>query len=235
MRKQLFIIFSLGLLVSLRAQNKKLTPQYNPCKESFLTDTLNPADWVCHNTVRNTSGGTLKLLWKREDVMVPILWEPTVCDNVNCYATFIKECPRVNVNEIAKGSTMLADIHVYDAGVPGAAHIKFRVFEQDDTTNFIVIDYLFNKEFVGTKNLRNLQLRMYPNPAMNSFNVDYNTGISRIELYSVLGTKVLSFITEPSKSYDIGNLEDGLYMVKFITTDGRALRTLRLQKKSIRS
>ena len=167
--------------------------------------------------------------------MVPLTWEPTVCDSVNCYATFVKECPPSNVNRISVGGFMPADVHVYDNGESGGAYIKLRVFEQDDTTSFIVIDYLFNKEFVGTTNTKNIELRMYPNPAMNSFNVDYNTGISRIELYSVLGTKVLSFKTEPSKSYDIGNLEDGLYMVKFITTDGKALRTLRLQKKSIRS
>ncbi|MEO6190661.1 MAG: T9SS type A sorting domain-containing protein [Saprospiraceae bacterium] len=234
MRNYLTIIFTFVFLFNLEAQNKRFTAQRNPCKEFFIVDTtIKYGDWACRNIVTNTSGKILKLLWKREDVMVTLGWEPSVCDSVQCYATFIKESP--TVNKIAVGGFMPADVHVYYDNIPGSAYIKLRVFEQDDTTSFIVIDYLFNKESVGTSNVKNIQLRMYPNPTTNSFSVEYNNGISRIELYSILGTKVLSFITEPSKSYDIGSLEDGLYMVKFITTDGRPLRTLRLQKNSIRS
>ncbi|MEP7195592.1 MAG: T9SS type A sorting domain-containing protein [Saprospiraceae bacterium] len=235
MRRTFTSIILIAFSFLVQAQNFRFKSDESPCKTTFITDPLSPTDWPCHNLIRNQSAGLLYLLWKREDVTVPLEWEPTVCDNVNCYYTLIKRCPVENINEIVKGGSMLADVHVYDAGVPGSAYVRLEVYERDDTTSKISIDYLFNKESVGTNSIRNISLRMYPNPATNTFNVDYNTGINRIELYSILGTKIQSFNTEPSKSYDISNLEDGIYLVKFITTEGRVLKTLRLQKKGTRS
>lgn len=228
----------LGLLctscLSVYSQNTRFKSDENPCKVTFDVDTTQPGDHLCHNMVRNTSAGTLKLLWKREDISVPPMWEPTVCDNVQCYSTFVKMPPAEYYNEVKKGGSMLTDMHVYDAGVPGSAYVKLTVFELDDTTSNITIDYLFNKESVGTKNLKSVNLRMYPNPASSAVTIDYNNGISRIEIFSVLGNKLLNYRTEPSKTYDISMLEDGMYFIRFITTEEKILRTLRLQKKSMR-
>ncbi|NOT37266.1 MAG: T9SS type A sorting domain-containing protein [Saprospiraceae bacterium] len=235
---KLFTLLLLTCLMSVSyAQNKNFEAQDNPCKENFVVDPNNPTDHVCHNLIKNNTAGTLKLLWKRFDVLVPAGWEPTVCDNVNCYATFVTSCPEEYVNEILKGKTMLADMHIYDGGIPGKeAEVTLRIFEKEDTTSYINVNYLFNKESVGTKNQqRNISLRMYPNPAQNSFQVDFNTGISKIEILNVVGNKALSYKAETSKSYDISMLEDGIYFVKFITTEDKTLRTVKLIKRSIRS
>ncbi len=218
----------------MEAQTNKFVADVNPCLSQFTVDPNAPGDHLCHNMVRNQSSGTLKLLWKREDVILPDMWEPTVCDNNQCWATFVKQCPSDYYNELKKGTTMLSDVHIYDAGISGEAYIKLKVYELDDTSSFINIDYLFNKQNVGTKNVRNIAVRMYPNPANATLNIDYNNGISRIEIYNLLGSKVLNYKSEPSKSYDIGMLEDGMYFVKFITTDEKVMKTLRLQKRSVR-
>ena len=236
--KKIFTIIIVSSLFSVcYGQNKKFEAENNPCKDTFTVDPNAPLDHVCHNYVKNNSGGILKLLWRRYDVMVPTGWEPTVCDNVNCYATFVTACPEEYVTEILKGQKMLADVHVYDGGIPGpGAHVILKVYERDDTTSYINIDYLFNKESVGTNNQnRQISLRMYPNPAQDVLHVDFNSGISRIELYNVLGHKVSSFRAENSKNYDISNLEEGIYMVKFITTENKVLKTLKLIKRYVRS
>ncbi|MCC6816031.1 MAG: T9SS type A sorting domain-containing protein [Saprospiraceae bacterium] len=237
MNKIFTLLFISFLFSAAYAQNNKFAAETYPCKDTFTVDPNNPLDHVCHNYVKNNTGVILKLLWRRYDIEVPAGWEPTMCDNVNCYATFITACPEEYVNEIPKGQKMLADMHVYDGGLPGTeCYIKLKVFEKEDTTSSINIDYLFNKESVGTKNIqRNIAVRMFPNPAQNQLNIDYNSGLSRIDIYNVVGSKVLSYKSEPSKSYDISMLEDGVYFIKFITTEGKILRTLKLVKKGIRS
>lgn len=237
MNKFFTLLFVTSSLSTVYAQTNKFTAENNPCKENFTVDSNNPADHFCHNFVNNNTSGTLNLLWKRYDILVPAGWEPTVCDNVNCYATFVTSCPEEYVNTIAKGGKMLADMHMYDAGIQGKeACITLKVFEKEDTSNFINIEYFFNKETIGTNNTqRNIQFRMYPNPAQDQFYVDYNTGLARIEMYNVVGSKVLTFRTEPSKAYNISSLEEGVYMVKFITTENKVLKTLKLVKRFIRS
>jgi len=231
MHKALLILIISSACCSINAQNSKFRADLSLCKLIFTTDTLNPTDWDCHNNVRNISSGTLNLMWQREDIEVTPGWEPTVCDNVQCYGTATIRTPDDNFNVIKKGGNMLADVHVYDSAKVGKAYIKLTVFEKEDTSSNITIDYLFNKESVGTNSIRNISLRMFPNPSSNSFTVEYNTGIKRIDLLSVLGTKAKSYKSEPSKSYDISDLENGIYLVRFITDEGKILRTLKLLKR----
>ncbi len=230
MNKLLPILIFSGFAAIVTAQTKKLEADYNPCKVMFTVDSNSPMDHICHNYVKNKTAGKINLIWVREDVEVPAGWEPTVCDNTQCWATWVKRCPDEYVNNINKGESMLADVHCYDAGIDGSAYIKLRVIELEDTTQVLSIDYLFNKESVGTKNIQNISLRMYPNPTQERLFVDYNSGIKSLEICSSTGTSLLSYKTSPGKSYDISSLEQGIYFVKFIREDGRLFGTLKLQK-----
>ncbi|MFY0483613.1 glycosyl hydrolase [Flavobacterium sp. PLA-1-15] len=62
------------------------------------------------------------------------------------------------------------------------------------------------------ENELNNSITMYPNPATNTVNIDSKgTTVSKVELYSVLGSKVLE--TAESK-INIENLSSGIYLVK---------------------
>lgn len=63
----------------------------------------------------------------------------------------------------------------------------------------------------------NLSFNLYPNPASNSLNIEIANELKSIEIYSVLGHKVLS---GKEKQLNISNLASGLYMVRVTAVDG---------------
>lgn len=73
----------------------------------------------------------------------------------------------------------------------------------------------------------NLEFSLYPNPAKNNINIDLETEIKSIEIYSLQGQKVLS---TQSKQVDVSNLSNGIYMVRVEDIDG-AVSTQKLIKK----
>ena len=59
------------------------------------------------------------------------------------------------------------------------------------------------------------QLKIYPNPAKNSINVEVKNAVS-IEIADVLGKIVLSKNTSTDNQIDVSSLEQGVYFVKII-------------------
>ncbi|MGY0392744.1 DUF5074 domain-containing protein [Bizionia sp. KMM 8389] len=60
-------------------------------------------------------------------------------------------------------------------------------------------------------------LKMYPNPASNVFNIQSNIQIMDVEIYSVTGKLVKQFKNSAKKSFNISNLKPGMYLVKITT------------------
>lgn len=224
-----FVFTSLFLV----GQNTRFKVEKLVCKKDFIVDPTLAQDHACYNLIYNTSNEKLSLYWKREDLMMPKEWEPSVCDSNACYGTSQTHCPIENPNILLPIDQMAIDVHIYDNGVFSSrgAHVRLTVFEKDDSTSYIVVNYVFNKDFVGTNQVQNIKISTYPNPAQDQLFVDYNTGIARIEIYNLMGAKILNYSTEPSKWYNISSLDNGVYLLKFITTENNILRTIKLIKE----
>ncbi len=218
---------------AIQAQVTRFEARESPCKIEFVTDPQ-VFEHVCYNKIESRSTRRLQILWERVDFEITEGWEAYVCDNLNCYPSFITRCPEENYNDLYPDSTVNMDVHIADMGKEGSAHIIVYVFETTDTVNKLKVDYLFNKS-LSTNGVRKTQLiRMYPNPAQNSFNVEYNYGVSRIELYNLMGKKVGGFQAQGSRSYDISHLDDGIYLVRLIGNDQQVIKTLKLHKRADR-
>ena len=225
--KKMTVLFALILGIGVaNSQTQKFSSELNPCKIKFTADPANPTDWVCHNIVRNQSGQNLELLWKREDAILPSDWESFVCDNNQCYGSFMVTCPLDNPNILVAAQNMTADVHVYDNSKDGNAYIKLHVYEKEDTASKIIVDFLFNRESVGTNSIRNIKMSYFPNPVTNSFQLNYNTGIKRIEIIDLMGNILKSYRTDRSKSYDVSTLDNGYYLLRIINDEGNVIRTM---------
>lgn len=67
-------------------------------------------------------------------------------------------------------------------------------------------------------NLFNVSI--YPNPASNKLNISAANTIQNVEIYNVLGKKVMSLsINKSSESIDISGLSSGVYMIKYNVDD----------------
>lgn len=210
------------------AQNARFAVNPNPNSIKFVSDMT---DHNAHGRVVNKTNASINVYWTREILQLPENWSTLVCDANYCYSPGLGKCPDNYPNVIKAGDSTILDVHVTDDGTEGEAHIVMWVYEKEDTSKKIKVDYLFNKT-VRNNEVKNIEIKVYPNPAYNSFSIDYNQGLNRIDLYSILGKKVTSFKTLPNRSYDISMLEDGLYFVKLIGSNDQMLRTIRLQKRS---
>lgn len=224
----IFILFASKLLI---AQQTRFTVTPNPVSISFIS---NDSDHTAHGVQRNLSSRELELLWIREILQMPRKWNSYVCDANFCYDTMIGKCPEFYPNKINARDSAILDVHVRDSGVTGEAHIVMWVFEREDTSQKIKVDYLFNKT-VSNNEGRMIEIKVYPNPAYNSFSVDYNHSLTRIDLYTLLGKKIASFKAKQNTSYDISQLSDGLYFMKLIGNNEKIFKTIRLQKRSYRT
>lgn len=65
-------------------------------------------------------------------------------------------------------------------------------------------------------NSQNLQATIYPNPAVDSFNIEMENEIKSVEIYSIQGQKV---VTSTTKNVSISNLSKGIYLVRIEDTN----------------
>jgi hypothetical protein len=70
---------------------------------------------------------------------------------------------------------------------------------------------------------------MYPNPATQLVNISSDVVINKVEVYNVIGKKVLSTKDLTNKTLDISSLSSGIYTVKL--TSGKSVALKKLIKK----
>ncbi len=71
---------------------------------------------------------------------------------------------------------------------------------------------------IGT-DIINEPISVYPNPAENSFEIQYNGNIKSVELSDVSG-RVVYYANTSNKQIDISNLSKGYYLLKITNSDG---------------
>ncbi|WP_179351275.1 T9SS type A sorting domain-containing protein [Winogradskyella vidalii] len=74
--------------------------------------------------------------------------------------------------------------------------------------------------------LNSASINVYPNPVTNSFQIDSNNSIERVELYNITGQLLKTFREEAN--YDISDLATGIYIVNIKTQFGS--KTIRIVK-----
>ncbi|MEZ4874676.1 MAG: T9SS type A sorting domain-containing protein [Flavobacteriaceae bacterium] len=90
-------------------------------------------------------------------------------------------------------------------------------------------DLIIYDDSLGTPENTLQNVSMYPNPAENFVTIETNDAMSQIEIYNVLGQKVLQFEADSTKmNLDISSLKTGTYMAKI--TSGNASKTMKLIK-----
>lgn len=77
---------------------------------------------------------------------------------------------------------------------------------------------LYNVGALSNQDFNNsLKFKMYPNPANSILNIDIDSEVKQVEIYSLQGQKVFS---GKEKNIDISNLSSGMYMVRVQDIDG---------------
>lgn len=220
----LFSFFAVITLVS-RAQ-VSITIEPNP---AYATIEAGGSDIPAHAKVKNLGNVALSLKWERIVVSLPAGMTSAVCDINQCYL------PSVSTKEFTldPGEEGTMDVHVYPNGNVGNAEISIKVSEVGNTANTTTGSYVYTSS-TPVQNISNNSFGISPNPVEDVFTLTGNTaGVSKIVLYNIIGKMVRSYNASGVTRFDIGDLTDGIYLVRVEDRTGRALKTLRLVKRVV--
>ena len=74
-------------------------------------------------------------------------------------------------------------------------------------------------------------MTIYPNPTTGVVQLDNAPNVTSLEVYNLVGRRVISFPVAAEKTYDLSTLEPGMYLVRMLNERQRVLVTRRVQKR----
>lgn len=172
-----------------------------------------------HLQVKNTTGATLNLLWKRVHINTTIGFTDQLCDNVLCFDCFGNPWVRPTTIAIAPGANTTFQPKLNTNGVSGTAHHRYYIMDAGEAY-IDSIDVIFTST-VGVKENLPLQYSIYPNPANTAIYVKLDCGITNdvynIKLFNIMGELVRTeTITDGNNIVNVSTLTDGIYFYSII-------------------
>jgi hypothetical protein len=179
---------------------------------------------------KNTSMTTKKFVWKRTIVSMTNGWQSLVCDAQGCWNSNVNDAPEQIT--VAPNSTSNIDAYIRPNRIAGSATIEIKVYEFGNEANAITGRYLFSTA-TSTKDVRNnTGIKIYPNPATDYFSIqdDYDV-VDRVVVYNMIGRAVKNYTnTNTNNKFTLGDLPEGLYIIRLLNARGATVKTLRLNK-----
>ncbi len=198
----------------------------------------NPAekDAKIHIEVTNQSPFDVSILWSRVINPDPEAsnWITWICDKNLCYLPTADASASTKPNVLAPGEMMDFQIHVNPLGheVNATYNIIFTDYGDPDVILGHVEGEIIINNIVSTENYSPTpNLTVFPNPAIDYFRVSEIPGLKNIILFNIVGNKVRSFDAVPHKQYYVGDLIDGIYLVRLESASGKVIKTIRLSKR----
>jgi len=191
-------------------------------------------DVSIHIEVTNHSSFDAYILWSRTVESAPQGWLTWICDKNLCYLPTANACSPTKPNILAPGEKMDFQIHVNPGAVEGSTPYDITFVDYEDPS--IILGHVDGEvvisNTVSTKNNgAQSNLTVYPNPTTDYFQVSETPGLKYIELFNIVGNKVRSYDALPQKQYAVGDLTDGIYLVRLVTSTGKIIKTIRLSKR----
>ena len=193
-----------------------------------MTGTANQTDVAYHVDVTNTSTQTISLLWSRRVSGTPSEWWTWVCDANLCYTPEVNFCPPSKPNVIAPGATIEMIFHMNPRNVEGDGEFDLNLTDMEGN----LLASIDGNILIGTTATNNagsdIRVSLFPHPPSDYFQISDIAGLKNIEVFSIVGTKVKSFDAAPQKQYFVGDLSEGMYLVRLISSSKKILKTVRM-------
>ncbi|HSD13704.1 MAG TPA: T9SS type A sorting domain-containing protein [Flavobacterium sp.] len=133
--------------------------------------------------------------------------------NIEVVGTNIKWYGSATGNDLLPNSTLLVDGATYYASQTNSAGCESR-------TNPSRLAVTVHLTVLNNQDFNMSDLNAYPNPVKDILNLSYSTEISSVEVYNMLGQKVMfKTLNVAQGQIDMSNLNSGNYIVK-VTADG---------------
>jgi len=224
------IPFFFGLLLFPVLMKGQVTITVDPT--SFvLTGNPSQTDISYHIHVTNTSNQSISLFWSKRMSNNPSGWFSWICDKNLCYDPSVNACPQSKPNVMAAGETIELQVHANPANTEGAGDYELSVIDDAGNVLNTINGQIIVSSATAVKDLNSAKLTVYPNPTQDFFQVSDTPGLRYIELFNIVGNKMKSYDATPQKQYYVGDLTDGIYLVRLVTSSGKIIKTIRLSKR----
>jgi hypothetical protein len=182
--------------------------------------------------ITNTTSDTLQVKWKRIVNDYDASWIGTqICDLNTCYPENTSIAPANNT--VAPGAAGSFSVTFENNRHTGNGHVQLLiyVYGHDSATTAHVADFSLKIDNTsGIKQYDAESVKLYPNPARDYLLVQnqQNVQLDRIEVYSMLGRKVLNHKMDPLEGVariDLSDLQKGIYMVRVFDQSNNVVLT----------
>ncbi|MCB0629695.1 MAG: T9SS type A sorting domain-containing protein [Saprospiraceae bacterium] len=242
MKHLLLCLFFVSVIGATQAQRLVFVEAMS--QRDIHVEDVSDFDQEIRFTVRltNMSHDTLEIKWEKQIFKQPEEWITQVNDQNGIYLPNVSsnfglipgiESPVV----IAPGEYTEVTMNVMPMGTLGEGWYKLD-FAYADAPGYSLESFEFkvhsgNPDSIYTTSRS--EITVYPNPAIDYFEITPNTLVDRVEIINVVGGKVRSYHYEHGQKYSISNLPSGLYMVSLVNEKTGVIKTMRLLKRTIRS
>ncbi len=226
---RLLLFLALIIVFPLTGQSQ-VTISVDP---TYFVMTGNPAqtDISFHIQVTNTSNQPENIFWSKRMSNNPVTWFSWICDKNLCYTPDVSSCPSTKPNVIGPGESFDVQVHMNPSLVEGSADYIVTILDDQSNPLAVVNGTILISNSTAVKESSDVKLSVYPNPATEFFKVSETAGLKSIELFNIIGNKVRSFEAAPQKQYYIGDLTEGIYLVRLESAGGKVIKTIRLSKR----
>ncbi len=239
-----FLPFIISLFVHVALAQPVMSLQPNPVNKTFAVDLTDPTlDLELHATLKNETAQEIRLKWTRVVKNAPLDWDTQVCDNNFCYLPHINTNidAALGLNEpvvLAPGESFNLIFHVLPNSTPGegAFELVFALASAPNTPIDTAF-YTIPVSAITTSarfDVRKSDIRVFPNPATDYFELTNSAGVDQLVIYNLLGRQVRNYRVNGGQLYNVSDLPDGLYLVSMVSNRQGIVRTVRLNKRSWR-
>jgi hypothetical protein len=237
MKKVLIVLYFVAILGagSLSAQSFSIS-------QDSVTGVNNgrEAEYVLKTNISNLlSNRPISVKWERYENTYANGWLGNqICVYGNCYYYDVDTGPIV----IAASSTESFDAHFGNDFQSGSGSMRVRFYEPNDSAGTLKNVYFgatINVPPVGIakplNNVSSADFQIFPNPAKDFIIVKRPdaSNISRIEVYNMLGLKVITQHTDQNNienRIDLLDLQKGVYMIRVFDKSNNVILTKSISK-----
>lgn len=190
-------------------------------------DPFNAEATIFNVSVTNNTHNLMNVKVLRTNVEIVDGTENTFCW-VTCYPPDVDESPEgIRIDPGASVDNFTGDFIANES--IGTSIVKYKFFDDDnpDTFSEVVVKYWSSPQAIGEEIANNISFsNAYPNPAINTFNIDYNfdTNINNasLKIVNLLGSVVKEVEIDQNSnklSMDISNLDSGVYFYSIVVNN----------------
>ncbi|MFN8277770.1 MAG: T9SS type A sorting domain-containing protein [Chitinophagales bacterium] len=237
MVKKLLGFLLLLVVVGVRGQSFSFMPADTIRLDSTVVNGSKEIDLI--GGLYNSTNAPLTLSWRRVNFVVPKEWVQQVCDNYQCYgATALSS--NHTTQPIPVATTGLLKLGLNMNCTSGNGLVQLRVWVTGDSAN-TAKDITYIANFTAAANCvttgiadvnTDIPFTFYPNPVGTAIHLGNLDGFDNIRgvVFNILGNRVLDADVSASKTINLQNLSQGVYLLKLY--DGNRLLGVRKFQKA---